>query len=108
MRLSPHDVFMTGMLTDHAFVLFSLGRYDEALSWARRARLSPNPRTMTFAIFAAVLSRLGRLDDARTAVNDLLEHAPGLSCAVYRGNLFGPPDAMAQLVDALAEVGLPE
>lgn len=108
MRLSPRDIFMTGMLTDRAFVLFALERYDEALDWARRARLSPNPRTMTFAIFAAVLSTLGRQQEARAAVADFMEHAPGMTCAKYRNNLFGTPEVMARMVEALGKAGLPE
>jgi Flp pilus assembly protein TadD len=108
MRLSPRDMWMTGMLTDRAFVLFALGRYEEALGWARRASLSPNPRTMTFAIYAAVLSRLGRQDEARAAVSDLMQHAPGVSCGRYQKNLFGTPEVMTRLVEALGEAGLPE
>ena len=108
MRLSPRDMWMTGMLTDRAFVLFALGHYEEALGWARRASLSPNPRTMTFAIYAAVLSRLGRQDEARAAVSDLMQHAPGVSCGRYQKNLFGTPEVMTRLVDALGEAGLPE
>ena len=108
MRLSPRDIFITAMLTHRAFALFDLERYEEALEWARRARLSPNPRTMTFAIFAAVLSKLGRKDEARTAVNDLLAHAPGLTYTRYRENLFGTPKVMARLAGVLREAGLPE
>jgi adenylate cyclase len=108
MRLSPRDIWITGMLTDRAFVLFALERYDEALEWARRARLSPNPRTMTLAVLAAVLSKLGRREEARSAVDDLVEHWPGITCARYRENLFGTPDVMARLVGALGEAGLPE
>jgi adenylate cyclase len=108
MRLSPRDIFITGMLTDRAFALFDLERYEEALEWSQRARLSPNPRTMTFALFAAVLSKLGRHDEAFTAVNDLLTHAPGMSCVKYRENPFGGPEVMARFVDALRKAGLPE
>ena len=43
MRLSPRDIWITGMLTDRAFVLFDLERYEEALDWAQRARHSPHP-----------------------------------------------------------------
>ncbi len=107
-RLSPRDIWITGMLTDRAFVLFDLERYEEALEWARRARLSPNPRTMTFAVFAAVLSKLGWKKEARTAVDDLLAHAPGLTYTKYRENLFGTPEVMERLAAALREAGLPE
>lgn len=108
MRLSPRDIWITGMLTDRAFVLFALERYEEALDWARRARLSPNPRTMTFAVFAAVLSALSRSEEAHAAVADMVAHAPGITGARYRNNLFGTPDTMARMVEALVEAGLPE
>jgi len=108
MRLSPHDIWITGMLTDRAFVLFDLERYEEAYDWAKRARLSPNPRTMTFAIFAAILSKLGRMEQARAAVDDLLAHMPELTYRKYRENRFGTPDVMERLAGALRDAGLPE
>ncbi len=99
-----------GRWTDYgrAFVLFGLERYEEAFEWVQRARLNPNPRSMTFAFFAAVLSKLGRRDEARAAVNDLLAHAPGMSCAKCRENLFGAPATMERLADALGDAGLPD
>jgi adenylate cyclase len=108
MRLSPHDMFLTGMMTIRAVALFDLERYEEAFEWVRRARLSPNPRTMTFSVLAAVLSKLGREEEARIALNDLLAHAPGMSCAKYRENPFTGPEAMERLVDGLRGAGLPE
>jgi adenylate cyclase len=108
MRLSPRDIWITGMLTDRAFVLFDLGRYEEALGWAQRARLSPNPRTMTLAIYAGTLAVLGREKEARDAVDDLLKHAPQLTYTKYRKNLFGTPEVNERLASALREVGLPD
>ena len=107
-RLSPHDIFLTGMLTHRAFVLFDLERYEEAFEWVRRARLSPNPRSMTFALLTAVLIKLGRQEEARAALNDLSAHAPKMSCGKFRENTFGGPEAMERLADALREAGLPE
>jgi adenylate cyclase len=108
MRLSPRDIFLTGMLTLRAFVLFDLGRYEEAFEGARRASLSPNPRAMTFALLTAVLTKLGRPEEARAALNDHLAHAPGISCVKYRENPFGGPEVMERFVDTLREAGLPE
>jgi TolB-like protein/Flp pilus assembly protein TadD len=108
MRLSPRDIFLTGMLTHRAFLLFDLARYEEAFPWIQRARLSPNPRSMTFALLTAVLIKLGRQEEAQTALEDLMAHAPGMSCAKYRDNRFGGPEAMGRLVEALREAGLPE
>ena len=108
MRLSPRDIFLTGMLTHRAFALFDLERYEEAFEWVRRASLSPNPRTMTFALLTAVLTKLGRPEEARAALDDLFAHAPGMSCVKYRENPFGGPEVMERFVDALREAGLPE
>jgi len=108
MRLSPRDIFFTGMLTHRAFLLFDLERYEEAFEWVRRARLSPNPRSMTFALLTAVLTKLGRREEAQVALDDLLAHAPGMSCAKYRENAFGGSEAMDRFSEALREAGLPE
>jgi hypothetical protein len=83
-------------------------RYEEAFEWAQRARVSPNPRSMTFALFIAVLTKLGRQEEARAALNDLPAQAPGISCLKYRENRFGGPEVMGRFVDALREAGLPE
>jgi tetratricopeptide (TPR) repeat protein len=96
------------MQTHRAFLLFDLERYEEAFDWVRRASLSPNPRSMTFALLTAVLTKLGRQEEARVALNDLLAHAPGISCVKYRENPFGGPEVMKRFVDALREAGLPE
>ena len=108
MRLSPRDIFLTGMMSRRAFALFDLERYEEAFEWVRRSSLSPNPRPMTFALLTAVLIKLGRQEEARAALNDLLAHAPGMSCVKYRENLVGGREVMERFVDALSEAGLPE
>ena len=63
---------------------------------------------MTFALLAVVLTKLGRKEEARAAVKDLLAHAPAMSGAKYREILFGPPEVMARFADALREAGLAE
>ncbi len=108
MRLSPRDIFLPGMRTYRAFALFDLERYDEAFDWVQRARLSPHPRPLTFALMTAVLSKLGRQEEARAALNDLLVHVPGISCVKCRETSFGRPEVMERFVDALREAGLPE
>lgn len=62
---------------------------------------------MTFAIFAGVLSKLGRHEEARSAVADFMKHAPGMTCTTYRRSSFGTPEAMTRLVEALGVAGLP-
>ena len=101
MLLSPRDIWLTGMLTHRAFCLFDLEHYEEAIEWVRRASLRTNPRSMTFALLTAVLIKLGRQEEAQAALNDLLTHAPRMTCAKYRENPFGAPEIMERFVDAL-------
>ena len=108
MRLIPRGSSLTGMMTYRAVALFDLERYEEAFEWVQRGSLSSNPRTMTYALLTAVLIKLGRQEEACAAVNDLLAHAPTISCAKYQEHPFGAPEAMERLTDALREAGLPE
>lgn len=108
LQLCRRDELQTDMLIHRAFLLFDLERYEEACEWVQRARLGPDPRSMAFALSAAVYSKLGRWDEARAAVDDLAAHAPGISCASFREDAFGAPEAMQRFVDALREAGLPE
>ena len=55
-----------------------------------------------------MLTRLGRQEEARAALGDLLAHAPGMSCTKYREYSFGGPEVTERFVDALREAGLPE
>ena len=107
-RLSPRDIYLAGMLTSRGFQLFDLERYEEALEYAQRARLRTHPRTMTFALLTVVLTKLGRREEARVVLDDLLAHAPRITCAQFRENQFGTPKVMARFADTLREAGLPE
>jgi len=109
MRLSPRDIFLTGMLFHRALILFHLERYKEAFEWARRASLSPNPRSLTFALLTAVLIKLERKGEAQAALKDLLVFAPDMSCVKFQGNpMFGGPEVLKRFIGALREAGLPE
>jgi adenylate cyclase len=102
------EAILTGMMTYRAVALFHLERYEEALDWVQPASLSPDPRSMTLALLTAVLAKVGRQEEARVALKNLVAHAPGMSCAKYRENPFEAPELIERFVDALREAGLPE
>ncbi len=109
MRLSPRDIFLTGMLFHRALMLFDLERYDEAFEWGQRASLSPYPRPLTFALLTVLLIKLGRDEEARAALGELLAQAPETTCAKFEGNpMFGGPEVLERFIDALRNAGLPE
>jgi hypothetical protein len=45
---------------------------------------------MTFAVLAAVLTKMGLQEEAQAALYNLLAHAPGISCVEYQENREAP------------------
>jgi adenylate cyclase len=88
---------------------FNRGEYEEALIEFRKG---PRPRYWWTVMFeVAILTRLGRIDEARTARDRLYVLRPDVEIAdivwVYRR--FQRPDAIiAKYVAALKEAGIPE
>jgi len=110
MRLSPLDplafVAFGGMSAVHLFA----GRYDEAVSWARKAsHEAPNaPTTWRLAAVAYALS--DRIVEARKAMTRLREIDPGLRLSnLARVALpFRRPEDLARWTEGLRKAGLPE
>ena len=108
MRLSPRDLYLTSMVFHRALMLFHIERYEEAFEWARRASLSAQPRPLVFALLAAVSTKLGRKEETRVALEQLLILAPEVSCAQFADNpMFGGPKALKRFITLLQKAGLP-
>lgn len=78
LRLNPNDPQRFAWLAPRASALYLLGRYEEAIKTAQQAvalRKSRGPRGFTTAsrVMAASCARLGRLEEARAAIADMLE-----------------------------------
>jgi len=75
--LSPFDPMLFAMLAVRALALTRLGRYEEALEWARRAAARPNafPHIQVIAALAHALA--GALDEARAYAAAVRRTAPG-------------------------------
>jgi adenylate cyclase len=110
MRLSPLDPFAyfacAGMGSAHLF----LGRYDEAVSWARKAS-QEQPNWATALRVAAIAYALAdRSIEAREAMTRMRELDPALRL----GNLervaspFRRPEDLARYTEGLRRAGLPE
>jgi tetratricopeptide (TPR) repeat protein len=133
-EMVPHDAFVRG---DLATLMANAGHTDQAIAWAQEAmRRDPNmPEDFTYASLAwayylanrpqdalaelermrnppaltraVVYARLGRLDEARAAIDQLLRDRPGYT---VRAEAFLPvrePLKQAYL-DDLRKAGLPE
>jgi adenylate cyclase len=109
MRLSPRDLWMFDFLAGVAIAHFAAGRYEDAVEWARRSLQRKPDYILPLDPLAASLAHLGRLDEARSVVEEALRSTPDHSIATLR-LVFGTADAdlLERLIDGLRKAGLPE
>jgi adenylate cyclase len=105
-RLSPFDPLLFATFAGMSVGFIGLGRFDEAVSAAKKA-LRQNPLfPFTYRCLASALAHLGREAEAREAVADLLELEPNfrISERLGRGDVLG----LRLYIDGLRKAGLPE
>ena len=92
-----------------AYAHFAAGRFEEMVSAANLAAQS-NPRfTPPLILLAAGLGCLDRSEEAKAAVQRLLELQPGLTVATaILSARYVDPRKIAPLANALRRAGLPE
>jgi tetratricopeptide (TPR) repeat protein len=90
----------------------NLGAYAEAAQWARRSIEANRNLPLAHFWFAAALAQLGRLDEARQAIQPGLALAPGLTIARYRAGVqTDNPNYRAQrerIIEGMRKAGVPE
>ncbi|MDQ3199436.1 MAG: transcriptional regulator [Verrucomicrobiota bacterium] len=108
LRLSPFDPLIYLPYISLAYVHFAAGRFEEAVAAARLASQS-NPRfSVPHMLYAAALGMLDRMEDARTAVQRLLELQPGTTVATaILSARYTNPNNIDALENALRRAGLP-
>lgn len=106
-RLSPRDPFMVYWFGHLGLAAFVAGRYEDAVNWAGKAiQQNPNfpggPR-----VLAASLPQLGRLAEARRALDQLLRLMPGMQVDDVRRQVpFRNAADMEHYLDGLRQAGL--
>jgi TolB-like protein/Flp pilus assembly protein TadD len=107
--LSPRDPelfhFHVGIGTGH----FIAERYEEAIAWANKV-IAERPETPAGRrLLAASLAQLGRIEEARRAMEDVLSITPGLTATLLRNiTHFKNPADFDRYIDSLVKAGLPE
>ena len=108
--LSPLDPFAfigcAGMSAAHLFA----GRYDEAVSWARKASHEQPDAATTRRLATVAYALSDRIVEARKAMTQLREIDPGLRLSnLARLSLpFRRPEDLARWTEGLRKAGLPE
>jgi len=114
LRLSPRDTTAYIWMTTAGIAKNNLGSYEQAVAWCRRAieanRNLPHPHF----VLGSALARLGRPDEARSAVKAGLALNPKFTISRARAAwtaMSDDPTYLAQLepvLEAMRKAGVPE
>jgi TolB-like protein/class 3 adenylate cyclase/Tfp pilus assembly protein PilF len=105
MSISPRDPWAFEYRVSMAWAYFAIPDYEHALEWAERS-IERGPNPMALQVAAASAGQLGRTDEARASLRELLRLAPGLSEDGLK-TLFGiaKGDFVDRLLDGLRKAG---
>jgi TolB-like protein len=109
-QLSPHDPFRWAFFSYRALAHLFLKDFESAEEWADKAVRVPNSHYWANAHLVVALSHQDRPEATQTALEQLLTHKPGFTCAAARNRLFyiKRPDQLSLYLDGLRAAGLPE
>jgi len=106
-RLSPRDPNYYAFLVVHAWAELLRHRFDSALEWARRAVAQPNSGVWGNATLAIALAHLDRREEARAALDVLIEQKPDMSLSFISETLPFKRESDSQIFEqGLRRAGL--
>jgi adenylate cyclase len=109
MRLSPKDPWFHILLFGMSMAHSAAGRFEESIHWAQRSLQLNTGFLPTYLVLASSYATLGRLEEARTAVQELLRLNPAFSLSGFKAVTSAwAPDLAERSIDALRKAGLPE
>jgi tetratricopeptide (TPR) repeat protein len=108
MRLSPLDPWAFAAYDAQAMGHFRLGQYDKAAHAAYKSVHANPAHSITYVQLAAALSKLGRLEEAKSAAAKVLELHPTFRYSRQFAGVACAPALAASMAEALRMVGLPE
>jgi adenylate cyclase len=106
-RLSPIDRTMVAAESGLALALCMDAQYEESIAWAQKAIAEQASWTASYRALAASLAQLGRLDDAKRAVDQLIALEPDYRVAKYT-SLYRPSEGTERYFEGLRKAGLPD
>ncbi len=109
MRISPTDPQIHRSICGAAIACLLSGRYEKAVSYGEQARRLYTKWGVTFRVLAAAYAQLGRLEEARGALESMLKLNPSTTIALLRKALpYQNIEQSERLWDGLRKAGLPE
>src|SRR5262249_49843165 len=109
MRLSPLDPFAFSITAGIAAAHLAARRYDAAIGWADRLSREFPRYALSIPYKVIALAHLGRIAEARAALEQELEMHPGLTIAAVRAMYAAAyaPELLALYVEGYRKAGLP-
>jgi tetratricopeptide (TPR) repeat protein len=108
-RLSPKGPLRDLKLMARAFALYSLDRLDEAETIGQKVAHGRRARVGGLLVLMALLARQGRLEEAKSVLQDLLSLRPDLTVTSLQRNWSGAlPEVGERFAADLRTAGLPE
>jgi TolB-like protein len=108
MRLSPVDPEMAFFTTCLGASHFAGERYEEAVSWVRRAITENGDYLVPYRLLATSLALLGRLHEARAVLPAMLAVAPGYTLTKAAAHTAFRGNVRERYLEGLRRAGLPE
>jgi tetratricopeptide (TPR) repeat protein len=108
--LSPRDSHISAFHHVRSWAHFSLGEYDIAVEFARRATRQPNVTYQAFATLASSLGLLGDATQAKAVAAELLQRKPNYNTGTARQEFFFCNDVgfIDRFVEGLRVAGIPK
>jgi len=108
-RLNPRTPMMYRYLAATGWAHFAAGRYEEAIEWLEQSRQSKPDHNLAHRGLAASYAIVGRLEEARAALEEELRLEPDISIEKVRFELSATdPDFLERYCDALRKAGMKE
>lgn len=108
-RAAEHEPWRHVIAANLAFAHYLKGRYDAALAWARQGAPAAPGSLQLWAITAATLGQLGRVDEARPYVGFIEADRPDVTVERFGRNIrWRDQSAIDHYLDGLRKAGLPE
>ena len=108
-QLSPRDPLLGLLQGTHGVVYFGAGNYEAGAEWSTKAAQCRPPLTIAYRIAAACLGKLGRISEAKEAMQKYLAYSPGVTIeATIRQMPWKLPEQQQALAEGLRAAGMPE
>jgi|GEM_PF-6688314 len=107
--LSPNDPAVASTLARLAEAYMGLGDFENAVEHAERAMTKQTRGVWINTALVASRAHVGRIEDAKSGLRELLERFPYITCAYLREHLpITDPHLLDVYIDGLRIAGVPE